>query len=64
MEAVYPTLRNGLVNVCEDQPGDPIDHLAAYLFKHGDKLPASKRVPQFHEHDHSHHGSKSGEGKE
>ena len=49
-KAVLPTLRKGLINVCEKQPGDPIDHLAAFLFKHGGDVPSGMEVPHAHTH--------------
>ena len=33
MQNVIPTLTEGLIEVCKLKPEDPVDYLAAYLFK-------------------------------
>ena len=63
-KAVLPTLRKGLINVCEKQPGDPIDHLAAFLFKHGGDVPSGMEVPHAHTHGVSSAAATAAESKE
>lgn len=41
MRHVIPQLTDGLLDVCQTQPQDPIDYLAEYLFKHAMLVPSS-----------------------
>mmetsp|Transcript_4111 Transcript_4111/g.10586 ORF Transcript_4111/g.10586 Transcript_4111/m.10586 type:complete len:133 (+) Transcript_4111:1109-1507(+) len=41
MMQVVPTLSEGLSEVCKEQPDDPIEFLAQYLFAHAQNIDAS-----------------------
>ena len=39
MDNLIPILSEGLIDVCKKAPEDPVDHLAAYLFKRSLDVP-------------------------
>ena len=39
MDNLVPILTEGLVDICREQPKDPIDSLAEYLFKRSLDVP-------------------------
>lgn len=44
---VVPTLTKGLIEVCQEQPADPVDYLAEYLFAfHSQSVPAASAVEE------------------